>query len=250
MQAGSRPETSFLRRTFRLSMAVPAAVAALCATASANVPGGGRSLMELFEATGLVGWLILFTSIGGVALLIEHCVNLRRDKLAPPEMVDELEALIEEKSYDEAIELCDAEKNYLGTLVGAGLRMRHAGYEHMVVGLEQAAAEETFKLQAHISLLSLLGNIGPLLGLLGTVTGMISSFQAIEKLKAPTPGDLAVGVYESLVNTTMGLFVAVVFLTCYFFFKNKVTKMTLSINLQAVDMLKGFAGKEHARAAA
>jgi biopolymer transport protein ExbB len=183
-------------------------------------------------------------SINGTALCIQYGIQLTRERLAPTALVDELEALMSEGSYDEAIELCDAEKNYLGTLVGAGLRMRHAGYEHMVVGLEQAAAEETFKLQSHISLMSLLGNIGPLLGLLGTVTGMISSFQVIETLKAPTPGDLAKGVYESLVNTTMGLFLAIVFLTAYFFYKNKVTKMTLSVNLQAVDMLKHLAPSE------
>jgi biopolymer transport protein ExbB/TolQ len=70
---------------------------------------------------------------------------------------------------------------------------------------------------------------------------MISSFQVIENMKAPTPGDLAKGVYESLVNTTMGLFIAIIFLVAYFVFKNKVTKLTLSINLQAVDMLKHLA---------
>jgi len=62
------------------------------------------------------------------------------------------------------------------------------------------------------------------------VTGMISSFQVIETLKAPTPGDLAKGVYESLVNTTMGLFISIVFLTAFFFMKNKVSDITLRIN--------------------
>ena len=92
--------------------------------------------------------------------------------------------------------------------------------------------------------MSLIGNVGPLLGLLGTVTGMISSFQVIEHLKAPTPGDLAKGVYESLVNTTMGLFIGIIFLTAFFVFKNKVTKMTLSMNLQAVDLLKHLAATQ------
>ena len=63
------------------------------------------------------------------------------------------------------------------------------------------------------------------------------------------PGDLAVGVYESLVNTTMGLFIALVFLTAYFVFKNNVSKMALSINLQAVEMLKHLAGRKHSVAA-
>ena len=195
----------------------------------------------MFRSTGLVGYLMVGCSMCGTALVIEHAVNIRREKLAPTPLAQDLEALIDEEQYDEAIELCDQEGGYLSNLVGSALRMRHAGYEEMIQGLEAAANEETFKLQAKISYLSLIGNIGPLLGLLGTVTGMITSFQVIEHLKAPTPGDLAMGVYESLVNTTMGLFIGIIFLTTYFVYKNKVTKMTLSMNLQAVDLLKHLA---------
>src|SRR5262245_18821622 len=201
----------------------------------------GKSLLELFRATGAVGYLMVLCSMIGTALVIEHSVNLRREKLAPAPLIQDLQALIDEEQYDEAIELCDQEGGYISNLIGSALRMRHAGYEEMIAGLEAAANEETFKLQSKISYLSLIGNIGPLLGLLGTVTGMISSFQVIEGLKAPTPGDLAKGVYESLVNTTMGLFIGITFLTIYFIYKNKVTKMTLSMNLQAVDLLKHLA---------
>ena len=202
----------------------------------------GKSLGELFAATGLVGWLLLGVSCGGTALLIEHFVNLKLEKLAPAAAIEEIQGLIDAGEYDEAIAAADNDGGYMSKLLGAALRLRHAGYEHMLGALEMAAAEETFKLNAKISYLSLLGNVAPLLGLLGTVTGMISSFQVIESLAAPTPKDLAVGVYESLVNTTMGLFVAIVFLTFYFVFKNKVTKMTLQMNLEAVDVLKPLAG--------
>jgi biopolymer transport protein ExbB len=201
-----------------------------------------KSLAELFASTGLVGWLLLGVSCGGTALLIEHFVNLKLEKLAPAASIEEIERLIDAGEYDEAIAVADDDGGYMAKLLGAALRLRHAGYEHMLGALEMAAAEETFKLNAKISYLSLLGNVAPLLGLLGTVTGMISSFQVIENLAAPTPKDLAVGVYESLVNTTMGLFVAIVFLTFYFVFKNKVTKMTLQMNLEAVDVLKPLAG--------
>jgi biopolymer transport protein ExbB len=208
-----------------------------------ELPGGKhkKSMLELFKTTGWVGYLMVGCSLAGTTLVIEHLVNIRREKFAPTPLAEELEGLINEEKYDEAIEICDEEGGYLANLVGAALRMRHAGYEEMIGGLEQAAAEEAFKVNAKISYLSLIGNVAPLLGLLGTVTGMISSFQVIETLAAPTPGDLAKGVYESLVNTTMGLFIAIIFLTVYFLFKNKVTKMTLSINLQAVDLLKHLA---------
>lgn len=207
-----------------------------------------KTLLQLFEATGWVGYLMVLCSVIGTTLVIEHMVSIRREKLAPDSVAGELQALINEEQYDQAVELCDEEGSYLSNLVGAALRMRAAGYGEMIAGLEAAATEETFKLNTKISYLSLIGNIAPLLGLLGTVTGMISSFQVIETLKAPTPGDLAKGVYESLVNTTMGLFLAIVFLTAYFLFKNKVSKLSLSVNLQAVDLLRHLAAEEKAAA--
>jgi biopolymer transport protein ExbB len=202
-----------------------------------------KTMMELFEATGLVGWLLVLCSVAGTGLVIEHIMNLRQSKLAPEDVSEELNALIEEENYDEALALCEEQPNYLTNVINSALQMRHAGYEEMIGGLESSAAAETLKLNTKISYLSLIGNIAPLLGLLGTVTGMISSFQVIETLKAPTPRDLAVGVYESLVNTTMGLFVALLFLSAYFVFKNNVSKMSVSINLRAVDMLKHLAGQ-------
>lgn len=203
-----------------------------------------KTWWQLFQTTGPVGWMMVITSMTGTALVIEHLVNVRREKIAPTPLAQDLQALIEEGQYEEAIELCDQEGGYLSNLVGSALRMRTGGYPEMVNALEQAAIEEQFKLTTKVSYLSLIGNIGPLLGLLGTVTGMIASFQVIETLKAPTPKDLATGVYESLVNTTLGLFIGIVFLTAFFLYKNKVTAMSLSINLQAVELLTSMVGKE------
>lgn len=197
-----------------------------------------KTWWDLFKTTGLVGILIVCCSVTGVALTIENFVNLKEEKLAPPDVIGELEGLLEEGRLDEALALCDSDKSYLANIVAGGVLMAGANFEEMLKGMEQAAAEELFKVMAKISYLSLLGNIAPLLGLLGTVTGMVSSFQEIEKSKSPTPADLAKGVYESLVNTTMGLFTAIVFLTIYFFVKNKVQKMTLGINMVAFELLK------------
>jgi biopolymer transport protein ExbB len=238
-------------RILRLLGAAPLALCALALPVFALQEeeaghGNKKTWLELFETTGPVGYLMVGCSVAGTTLVIEHIVNLRRDKLAPQVLAGDLEALINEEEYDQAVELCDENPCYLANVVGSALRMRDAGYQEMVAGLEAAANEEAFKLNTKISYLSLIGNVAPLLGLLGTVTGMISSFQVIETLKAPTPGDLAKGVYESLVNTTLGLFIAIVFLTIYFLFKNKVSRMCLSINLQSVDMLRHLAATEKA----
>jgi biopolymer transport protein ExbB len=122
----------------------------------------GKSLLELFQATGAVGYLMVICSMIGTALVIEHSVNPRREKLAPAPLIQDLQALIDEEQYDEAIELCDQEGGYMSNLVGSALRMRHAGYEEMIAGLEAAANEESVSCRKIPT--SPIGNIGPLLG--------------------------------------------------------------------------------------
>jgi biopolymer transport protein ExbB len=189
-----------------------------------------KSWFDLFKSTGLVGILLVLTSMIGTALLIQYVVNLNEVKVGNPTLLSEVDALLSENDLDGAFTLAQSDQSYAGKVIAGAIGRSVGGYEEAKRGMEEAAAVEGFRLNAKISYLSLVGNIGPLLGLLGTVTGMIASFQVIETLKAPTPGDLAKGVYESLVNTTMGLFISIVFLSSYFFMKNKVSDMTLRIN--------------------
>ncbi len=202
-----------------------------------GIPHKGKSVFELFKATGFVGILLLLLSIAGFSLVIEHVVNLRQDKVIPPDVIGQLDEALDQGDTEKAYEICQARDCYLTRVVKSGLEAGGTG-ELAIEASREAASEETFGLNTKISYLSLVGNVAPLVGLLGTVTGMISSFQEIETKKAPTPADLAKGVYESLVNTTMGLFAAIVFLTAYFIFKNKVSKMTLSGTNTAVLLLR------------
>jgi biopolymer transport protein ExbB len=196
-----------------------------------------KSWFDLFKTTGIVGILLVLTSVTGTALTIQYAVNLRQEKLGPPHLISELEQLLAEKNFEQALQICDADRSYLARIVAGAVVRGEAGYEEMKKGMEESIAEEAFRLNAKISYLALIGNIAPLLGLLGTVTGMVTSFQKIEQMKSPTPADLATGVYESLVNTTMGLFAAIVFLTVAFFFKNKISAVTLSLNTIAGELL-------------
>jgi len=189
-----------------------------------------KSLWDLFRATGVVGILLVLTSMVGTALLIQYLVNLNAAKIGNPALLSEVDALLGENDVDGAYTLAQADPSYAGRVIAGAIGRSGGGYEEAMRGMEETAALQSFKLNAKLSYLSLVGNIGPLLGLLGTVTGMIASFQVIETLKAPTPGDLAKGVYESLVNTTMGLFISIVFLSAYFFMKNKVQDITLRVN--------------------
>ena len=211
--------------------------AGLAEEAGGEPAAHGKSWFELFKTTGIVGILLLTCSMIGTALLIQYLMTINASKLGNPELLAEVENLLNEGNLEEAFALAEADTTYTGKVLAGALSRSTAGYEEARKGLEEAAMVESFRLNAKLSYLSLIGNIGPLLGLLGTVTGMITSFQKIETMKAPTPADLAVGVYESLVNTTIGLFIAIIFLSSYFFMKNKASDIMLKINNEISELL-------------
>jgi|GEM_PF-304186 len=220
--------------------------------------GHKKSVLDLFMATMPVGALLLIICIAGVAFSIQYNSIIKEEVILPPSLQSQLDQALSlpqtgqgggvpQLEFDEtgvpvniqdAINICDAAGDrYLAKIVSAGLVHSDEGHEEMVRAMDEAANIETFNLNVKISVLNLIGNLGPLTGLLGTVTGMISSFQKIEGMKAPTPSDLATGIYEALVNTTMGLFIAITFLSIYFFYKNNLNKRTLKANTVASELL-------------
>ncbi len=190
---------------------------------------------------GTVGYVILLVSVVMVALMIEHLVNIRRDKLVPPETIDELEALLEEEEYQEALEYCETEPNYLTNVIGAALPKMNAGFEEMRDAAASAAAVEVGKLNQKISYINLIANMGPMLGLFGTVVGMVAAFTEIVNLgPAVTPKDLASGVQQALITTVDGLLVAMPAIAFGFYIKNRVIQITTELNAVAEEMLERF----------
>lgn len=210
--------------------------------APAAAPQHETTFFELLEAGGTVGWFIVLLSVAMVALIIEHFVSIRRDKLIPPEIVVELETLLEEEQYEEAMTLCESSRNYLTAALGAALAHVGDGHDKMVEAACNAMDEENLKLNQKISYLGLIGNTAPMLGLLGTVTGMIGAFMVIAASSgAPSPAQLAGGIYQALVTTVQGLVVGIPALFFLFYFKNRVAKLTFelgSVTLEFVDKFK------------
>ncbi|MGH7294738.1 MAG: MotA/TolQ/ExbB proton channel family protein, partial [Polyangiaceae bacterium] len=136
-----------------------------------------ESLWSLFRSTGFVGMLIVALSIAGTALSIQYGIEMREDQLAPPHLVAEVEDLINQGEIEQAAQVATADPSYFGKVMGAGLAHVGHGVEEGINSLEVKAMEAAFELNAKISYISLVGNLGPLVGLLGTVTGMISAFQ-------------------------------------------------------------------------
>lgn len=225
-----------------VAAALPAASAfAQDAAAAASSDDGTMTLMKFLEYGGWVGWLIVLCSVIMIALIIEHTVNIKRDKLVPPEVVDELEALLQEQEYQEALNMCQSEPNFVTNMVGAALGKMQFGFEEMQNAANDAAGAELGKLKQKISYIVLLANMGPMLGLFGTVYGMVGAFGEIVRLgPAVTPKDLASGVQQALITTVLGLLVAMPCIIAGFIFQNKVS--TISGELQAIglDMLERF----------
>jgi biopolymer transport protein ExbB len=193
------------------------------------------------SAGGAIGWVIVFCSFVGLALIIEHAVNIKRDKVVPPQLIDEIEGMFENQ---EALELCEAEPNFLTNMLAAALPKINQGFDTMKSAMADVGEEEAIKLQQKISYLSLVGNISPMLGLFGTVTGMISAFDTIARVGAAvTPADLASGISTALVTTFQGLLVAIPCTIGYFIFRNKVVRVVLEINAIADEFVERFRGK-------
>lgn len=196
------------------------------------------------SAGGWIGALIILCSVAGLALIVEHIVNIKRDKIVPPQLVDEIEGMFENEEYQEALELCEAEPNYLTNILAAGLPKINSGFETMKSSMDEAAEEEAIKLGQKISYLGLIGTIAPMLGLFGTVSGMIGAFQTITEMGAAvTPAHLAGGISEALVTTFLGLLVAIPAMIAYFFFRNRVVRVSLEINAIADDLVERFRHK-------
>ena len=202
---------------------------------------GGGGPFGLIKKGGAIGIVILLVSVATLALAIEYFVNVRRDKICPPELVDELEALLEEEEYQEALELCEAEPNFLTNSLAAGLPRLNEGYTQVKEALEAQAGIEAVKLQQKVSWMLFLSNVSPMLGLFGTVSGMITAFDEIVKLGAKvTPKDLAGGISAALVTTFLGLFVAIPALLAYQIFRAKATRISIDIAGILEDMTERF----------
>jgi biopolymer transport protein ExbB len=224
---------------------------ALCGLALAQEGGGGGGGGDYGFFTvwilGGGGAAFLFVlpiqiaSIASIAFTIEHFVNIQRDKLVPPEIVVELETLLDEEQYEEAINLCEATKNYITNIVGAAIAKVGDGYEAMMDAAGAATDEQNLKLQHKTSWLTLLGNVGPLMGLFGTVTGMVVAFSQIaQSTGSPSPQELAGGIFTALVTTVWGLLVALPATFFAFIFKIRVQRLSFELSSVALEIVERF----------
>jgi biopolymer transport protein ExbB len=205
---------------------------------------GAITMQQILRDGGTVGWIIIVLSVATLAVLIECSVSVRRDKICRPELIDEIEALLEEDELQEALELCESEPNFFTNMMAAGLAKANLGYDEMKTAMENRGGVEVTKMMQKVGWILWLSNIGPLLGLFGTVTGMIAAFNVIKALGAAvTPTDLAYGISSALITTFDGLVVSMPAVTAYQYFRDKVARIAIDFGSMGEDMIQRFRGR-------
>lgn len=180
----------------------------------------------ILKAGGPVGVLIILLSIGAVALVIEHAMTIREGVLMPPGMADEVRELLGQGKLGPAQQRCRTEPSFLSHVLEAGLAEADVGWPAVEKAVEDAAADQSARLFRKIEYLSVIGNIAPMLGLLGTVIGMIFAFQKVATASGPVvAADLAEGIYLALITTVLGLIVAIPSLAAFAWFRNRVDQL-------------------------
>ena len=183
------------------------------------------SLWSTIQQGGIIGYVIILLSLVAVAFVVEHFLAIRRQTLVPEDLVAALDQQLAAKEYHQAQETCAADGSFLAQVVGAGLNQVGAmfGFFDMQNAMQEVSERQISKLYRKLEYLSFIAATAPMLGLLGTVTGMIRSFNKIALTEGTAkPSQLAGGISEALVTTCLGLIVAIPVMFFVAFFRNRI----------------------------
>lgn len=197
------------------------------------VKGGG--------ALGIILWMALFgASIAGVALIMDSFINIRVPKLIPPGMLDRVREAMEQGDLVKAMQYCEEHPGMLSNILSAGFSNVEEGFDVIQDVINAVADLESEKLVQRVTYLSVVGNLAPMLGLLGTVQGMIRAFQTLgtQSAGAAQQSMLALNISQALYTTAAGLCIAVPAVAFYYLFRNRANNIILSIVISTIDLVK------------
>lgn len=220
-----------------------AATPAAAATDSATPPQSRSFLAYIARACGWFwGPVFLLASFILVALIMMNLLQVRRDVLLPTAFVEEFEQKLNAKDFQAAYEFARSDESFVARVLAAGMGRLSRGYEEAVEGMQEAGEDENMALEHRLSYVALIGTIAPMMGLMGTVQGMISSFDVIAtSAVAPKPSQLADGISTALVTTLIGLMLAVPAMVFYGILKNRIQRLVLEIGMVSEGLMGRFA---------
>jgi len=221
------------------------------ATVDPQAPAGAEAMdmKELLRAGGMIGLIIMGLSIAMLALIIEHLISIRRRALMPDGLAEIVQGLLASGRITEARKRCRQEDSFLGRVLDEGLAEIPMGYPAVEKVMEDTSGVQAGRLLRKIEYLSVIGTIAPMLGLLGTVWGMILAFQSFATEVNPQVSQLAPGIYKALVTTLLGLGVAVPALTAFALFRNRIDELVAEASLAAEQVFADFKRSQGGRKA-
>lgn len=222
MNSSARPFFFLLAAVF-VVLAFP--VLAQDVATSSNIPAPPQSIIEIIWhsnfLTKLIWLAIIATSTVMVTLVIQNALSIRNEKLAPRPLFNSLETAIRAGNYQEAWETCNANDNYLANVLRAGLERLGRGKEAVEDSVAEHSLREATIMRTRNSYLSVIGVVSPMIGLLGTVIGMMSAFATLGASGISDPRGLATSIGEVLMATASGLFIAIPAFIAYYIFRNR-----------------------------
>ena len=199
------------------------------------------SLWQIFLAGGPVMWPILLCSIFALAIIFEKFWHLNKIKIDTQKFLRDILDKIKRHEIKEALQICDKTNSPISHILKAGILKYDRTREQIKEAIEDASLYEVPKLEKNLSTLATIAHISPLLGLLGTVTGMVRCFQTIQakatSFHPVSPGDLAGGIWEALLTTVAGLIVAIPTFVAYNYLVSRVNNFILEMEKASTELV-------------
>ena len=194
-------------------------------------------MFELFRAGGPLMWIILLCSLLALTIIFERLLTLRRKVVAPASLAEQVYDLVRNKAVTP--EKVDVVRNHspLGRVYAAGLNNLQHGTDAMKEALEEVGKSVVHHMSRYLNTLGTIASISPLIGLLGTVIGMIKVFTAITAVGVGDPTVLSGGISEALITTAAGLSVGIPCLMFYRYFRSRIQELTVLLEEHAADLI-------------
>jgi len=194
---------------------------------------------------GPVMWPILILSIIGFAVMIERAWVLRKARINVNEFLAKIrKALMVNRSLRDAVKICEQYQGPVASVMKAGLLKHGQPKEDVEKTIENAAMFETTRLERGLAVIATAANIEPMLGFLGTVTGMIGSFDALAKSGLSNPGLVAAGISEALITTASGLIIAIPMQLAYNYFTTRINRFVRDVETSTNMLLETYGEME------
>ncbi len=200
-------------------------------------------MLELFESGGVMMWPLLLCSIIAIAIVAERFWSLQTKRISPPDLMPRIWHWLKHNQIDTNRINALQRSSPLGRILAAGLASRHATREITKENIEDVGRHVTLSLEKNLNALGTIAAITPLLGLLGTVFGMIKVFAVIMKEGVGNPETLAGGISIALITTATGLIIAIPSLIFYRYFRGKVNQLVVDMEEKAIKLVEILHGE-------